>query len=847
MSEIKGRLVSAFYKTEKGKPPLIYMAIRTNNGKKIFPEPIRSPIRPYFYFDEKDREVIKQELEMMNLVEGRDYEFHTTNLEFALQDGKPMRCDLWEPWRVGQLRKHFQQMGVELSEADIPFIRRIRIDGGIKAGLILKNNKISAYNGKLPPPKLVFLDIETDDSRGFPEEAGQYSILCASATTDDGEIHYFTWEYGKTSESKMLQNLFDFLMDYDYIVVWNKDFEQKQLSKRCKALGLWLEWRIWRFVDLAEFHRIFHQKTYYDKLTTAYEKMLKKYETKLIKNGIKIRDRRIRHLPSYYKAWKNNPQKMKDINISHSYALYVMEKAMDIINLYSSVADEVGIFIDFAVWSSHIVDTSALRLLTEEGKKWVVPSTRKYEEKKKSFKGAIVFPPKRGIHSFMFVYDFLSLYNRIIQSYLLDPIAYYKWNGTFTENGIEEYMKFARAFGEFYGKEGLPLFPSILHKLEGRRNELKEEMKKYSHNSAEYEEYYRKQYSVKVILLAHYGVLGMSSSRWKVEKEIPENMMLHIKDNEEEVDFRIPDQPREKFVGMVTYLARTALLKTKSFFEGEKNVLVVYGDSDSVVIKSPNLINVNKTYKNLTRDDMKKLLDFGNNYSKKLEEFYKDKFESGIEIKLEKIIDRGVFGKVKKQYFWRVIYDDNNGWQRDENSNLSWYPYSRGLPLVRSDRTQFLRKFQMKTLNMILDSPEKLDEMWSKIIKDYYDNKYDHMLILKIGIKKRLDEYEKETPVIQAAKKLVARGGKIRPGEKMAYIVIDVDKNKKIAEPIDENLTPEEAVKKLPKLTKRALDFYWKNRIWNNVEPFLRLVLNDKEINKIKLIKERKISMDQFL
>jgi len=843
---VEGRLISAFYRAYNNNYPDLFLCIRDTSGKKIFLDKIRSDIRPFCYVGEKDMDLVKRGLNTMAV----KHYFDEKPYDVGVGEGTAFKLYLWEPWRVGSIKRYFRaSFDIELFEADIPYIRRFRIEKGIKAGVRIENGIITAYDGVLPKARNLYIDIEVDDSMGFPEEAGEFYILCIGWADDDGNEGCFTWNYGEEyTEADMLQDFYNFALQYDNLVVWNKDFEGEHLPKRCAKLGLSTEWRAWRLVDLAEFYRMYNQYNHLEKLPVGYLETVKKFRGKLDSMGIRIRDERLRRLPSYYDAWKNDPEDMVNVNISHAYALYVMEKAMEVISLYSSVADETGMFVDFTTMNSHVVDTLALRMLKDSRKRWVIPSNTGLRGK--GFKGAVVFPAKRGVHEFVFLFDFTSLYNRIIQSYYLDPIAYSKWGGTFTVDGVGEYIKFAKIFGEMYGikvdmGEGdvrrLPIFPAILWTLEQRRNELKAKRKTYPHGTPEYELYDSLQKAAKVVLLACYGVLGMTSSRWAVSKEIPREYIV-----QEEIDYRVVGEAREKFVGMVTHIAREALEDTKEFFDEQDDVDVIYGDTDSVFTQPVGLLDMSKKYGDLTEDDLVKLLKFGVDYGDKLEKFYESRFESGIEMKLEKIFDRGVFGKVKKQYYCRTIWDEDGGWQMD-GDKLSWYEYTKGLPLVRTDRCAFLKTYQRKTLQTMLDNPEDIAPMWDVAVRKMYNNEVDHMFILRIGVKKPLSDYKSQTPQVRAALKNVERGLKHRPGEKVAFIITDVKKGgKSVVEPIDETLDPIEAVAKLPPLTKKALDYYWKKRIWKNIQPFLDLVLTEEQITVIELNKEKKTSLKQF-
>lgn len=842
---IQGRLVSAFYKSAPNTYPIIRATIRTLDNKKEYID-FRSDERPYFYIESRHKGLVEEVLLMSGLTK-TDFKFEDTDIEMGMVLEKATKVLMWEPWRVSGLKKKFKEYGVPLYEADIPYIRRIQIDKGIKAGITYgQDGKISPYEGILPKPRLLYVDIEMDDSKGFPENAKDYAILCIGTTNDLGETKYFTWEYGKSLEKTMITDFHKYAMDYDYIVVWNKDFEEERIPERAKTLGFWGEWRIWQWVDLAEFYRMYNQENHMEKLPLAYQAVLKKYGNKLKKDNIKIRDEKIRRLSGYYKAWKNDPKDLENVNVSHSYALYVMEEAMEVIALYSGVADEVGIFVPDTTMNSHVVDTLAMRTIQKSAKKWIIPSTGNYDESK-GFRGAVVFPAKRGVHPFIFLFDFTSLYNRIIQSYFIDPIAYAHWSGTFTENGIDEFIQFSKMFGELSGVEveiegkivRLPTFPALLLQMEQRRNYLKDQRKKYKHGTSEYEMYDQLQKSAKVVLLAFYGVLGMSSSRWKIGKIIPDDMILRT-DNDDEIDYRVPNEPYETFVGIIPYLARTALTDTKDFFDNDKNVDVIYGDTDSIFITPINLIDSKKMWNTLTDREKEKLRDFGFEYSKKLEDFYKGRFETGIEMKLEKIFDRGIFGNVKKQYYCRTIWDEDSGWQDH------WYEYVKGLPLVRTDREEFLKNMQRTTLQIMLDDPTKLESTWITATAELFSNKRDHELIIRGGVKRPLDDYKHDNPAVRAARINAEQGLQIRPGEKVAYLIVDIKGASPVVEPVDEMIDPIEAVKKLPHVSKEALNWYWNKRIWKNIEPFLELVLDKDTITKIKLSKDKKVMLNSW-
>jgi hypothetical protein len=57
---------------------------------------------------------------------------------------------------------------------------------------------------------------------------------------------------------------------------------------------------------------------------------------------------------------------------------------------------------------------------------------------------------------------------------------------------------------------------------------------------------------------------------------------------------------------------------------------------------------------------------------------------------------------------------------------------------------------------------------------------------------------------------------------------------------------PKDAIKNIPPVTENALNWYWNKRIWKNIKPFLELVLDEKTITKIELLKSKRVMLDSW-
>ncbi|MFT4343292.1 MAG: DNA polymerase domain-containing protein [Candidatus Woesearchaeota archaeon] len=165
--------------------------------------------------------------------------------------------------------------------------------------------------------------------------------------------------------------------------------------------------------------------------------------------------------------------------------------------------------------------------------------------------------------------------------------------------------------------------------------------------------------------------------------------------------------------------------------------------------------NTDSVFINPKESDYEKAVQTGNKLCEEINEFMKSyisknyRRESMMELEFEKTYKRFFMPRVrgseagaKKRYAGLL---DKNG-----KEVLDFV----GLEFVRSDWTQLAKDFQEELLHTVF-ARKKVEPFIRQFVKDMQAGKYDHKLVYRKQIRKRVSEYTKTTPPhIQAARKI---------------------------------------------------------------------------------------------
>lgn len=343
---------------------------------------------------------------------------------------------------------------------------------------------------------------------------------------------------------------------------------------------------------------------------------------------------------------------------------------------------------------------------------------RTKERDKQGLKGAIVLEPKKGLQAegCVLVLDFKSLYPSIMRTYNISPDTL-----TYTEENSHQSPSGANFIDQSI-HEGI--FPNILARVLAARSSAKKIMK--TKKGEEKRMLNAKQLALKDISNSFYGYTGYTRAR------------LYTID----------------VANTITAYGRKNIEKTRKLVEENFDVEVVYGDTDSIFVKT----------KTANLDEAKEL-------GEKISKFVTEKLPGYLELDFEKIYRTFLILTKKRYAGWRFDKTDE-GW----HDNIEM----RGIETVRRDWCPLVSELMEKVLHTILKEGDlaKAIELVKSTINDLRTGKIplEKLTIIK-GITKNIDNYEGMLPHIELARKLTKRNPHDPPkiGDRLGFVIIKGD------------------------------------------------------------------------
>jgi len=323
---------------------------------------VDAPIKPYFFI----RKIEKGKVEELGL--------RWVKVDLMSYDGyKVIKVEVDKPTEVKRYRDRFK----ESYEADIPFMRRLAVDGLIQYG----------------KGKIWFYDIEVDDTE-IPE-AGKSRILSIALMSEDGKEY---WLYNE-DEKELLIEFIEILEKerIGIIVGWNNHlFDDVFIEKGLEKYGLDVErWKLMIKVDLMELFKKWRKHKRYALDYVAEQE------------GV---GRKVERIGKVIELGK---EELKRYNMMDAELLRRLEERCKLVDLLFELSQVVNLCVD-DLTPVRMIDSMLLRLCRKEG--LVLPNVKK--QKQKSPKGAIILTPKKdkvvGENKYVVVLDYKSLYPNII-------------------------------------------------------------------------------------------------------------------------------------------------------------------------------------------------------------------------------------------------------------------------------------------------------------------------------------------------------------------------------------------------------------------------------------------------
>lgn len=660
------------YSIENDKS-IIYHYYRENGKRKCMKV---SDFEPYFFVNENEN--------TSNIYKVREENGFVNIFGKAVK-----KIVVKKPSDVAYCRRFFQTS----QEADILFPIRFLID---------RSPPMGDY------PKVLYIDIECDDSTGFPEPELAEKTITAITCYDPEMDKYVTFVKGnekkiiKTSrkdntphsvyifenEEDLLITFIQFFRDSNPCIItgWNcYSFDMLYIINRMKKLNL-------RYTDLSPLNRITipdgDKKRDLDIAGRTIFDLLRSYKRLHISGlrGYSLEEVAREEL-GIGKAGKGKRtfqmtlDELIEYNTTDVELCVALDKKVGVIKFFWELACFIGCPLNHTLQNSRMMDIWFLRKAKQQN--IVLPS--KTFSTTNTFEGAIVLQPDPGIYKNIVVLDLAKLYPSIIVSCNISPETVSNDGEINLKNGVRF-------------KKGKGFVPSILLELFELRDQYKKEKGKYKHGTSEYQLYQNKEQFIKDLTNSVYGILSYPG-------------------------FRLFAQSSAE---SITYMGRNISMWTKKAIETE-GYKVYYGDTDSIMfqINGTKEEIIKKAYE--LQDILNKSYDnFASQYN--IDKHY-------FNIKFEKLFDKILFLDAKKKYAGYLLWKDG----KDLNDFVV-----TGFETKRSDSSNFTKNFQLELLKLVASGTDKKD------VDKYISGKIDEMKKAKyedLGIPKGINVGEGEAKV----------------------------------------------------------------------------------------------------
>jgi len=292
-----------------------------------------------------------------------------------LRDGTEVELYRYEvryPNEIPKVRDVLLKQGLQTFESDIRYIVRMLIDREIEINFDKKYN-------------VVYLDIEVDDSKGFPKEYGQYKILCIGCYDVSGNSQYFALtDYGN-DEREMLSEFVNWLMQEQKTVIagWNIEFDYKHILERLRYYGLWEEFSYFALCECVD-------------LKVEYEKVVKGLTSYSLEEVSWYEGfEKVKHRDTLVSLM--SPEELKEYNLYDVWLCMKIDEKYGFTDTVLGVCNYVNLPVSL-VNPVGIGDYLVIRRLREleQGMYVAIDGNKNIKE---SYQGAVVLEPVPGLHS----------------------------------------------------------------------------------------------------------------------------------------------------------------------------------------------------------------------------------------------------------------------------------------------------------------------------------------------------------------------------------------------------------------------------------------------------------------
>lgn len=669
------------------------------------------------------------------------------------------------------LARAFEVIGVRTFEADLDPLRRFMTDNDVAIG----------------KPKRLWFDLETHDEAmpGAPvsETIGNVPILAIGAEDDEGNVWSLVNETGDERGERVILEKFltEILPQYDMLIAWNgEDFDFPFIKLRAWKHGFkvpWWEWILWDSMLSFMKHHTWdaNAKSGYS-LKNVSRNILGEEEEKL--------DRKV----SIYTMWRDFREEFITYNLVDVHAIKRIEEETHYVEVDANMS-AIGNCFANNVYVSFRVDGLALM----EGYRRGVHFRSKElpNDREEQFIGAFVLPPERGVFEDVANFDFASLYPSVFTSWNVSPDTYIPPDeiGDIDPKNIVRCpvveIDGQKVGGSCFLNGNQGVLPTIYRRIKVERDRCKKEMAKYPVDSAEWWKEKRHEYAYKQLGLSIYGAMGSIYSRF-FNRDVAEAVTITSQ-----------------------YLIRTTLKLSE-----EMGFKPLYGDTDSCFIQiNPVLVENFLAATKYLYSEIARIHQCPVNQ---------------IELEYEQFFKRIVFLAKKRYAGWLTI---QKGREADALE-------VKGLEMRRSDGVALTRRVQKELVSGVVRHGwdlEKAKDFILKLREEVFGQRIGLSDLTTVSaIQKSPERYVARLPHVEIAKRIIANGGEVYIGSKIAYIVIDGRKSPIVA------LSVEEFEALQPDAKKYDAHYYWQNKTWPALERVLEVMWPEEKWDAFDTKRERK-------
>ena len=743
--------------------PIIRIFGKTLEGESVCA--FYEDYQPYFYVEGKDVEkFLSEETQVIKI------ERVKRDVVMGYQAPREMyKVIIKNPARTPEIRENLKANGFIPYEADILFRYRFMNDIGLNGmewvsmktdpattETVLSEKKVKIKEIKPlkkvedAPLKTITLDIECVPlKKGNVPDATKDPIIMISLVFDSNfrgnKIMVLSTRPGKgvticDSEKEVLKKLIEIIHEYDpdiitgyninnfdipYILDRMRDNNVKPVLGRCKQKQVTSKKLMSRYrnsitgrviVDSFELVKKDFSLMRYD-LNTVSQNLLNEKKVDVKHSEIE-------------RLWKGNQEEFdKRVKYSEQDSILAMNliTKLNLVYKYVALSRISGTLLQDTLDSGETsrIENFLLREFNKEG--YVFPC--KPDQKKvynregarrEELKGGFVIEPDKKLHSNVVVLDFKSMYPSIIRTFNICPTTLIK---DFMPSNPDHKPTKSPSGAVFVPKElRYGIVPRILERLVKQRSSVKKKL-----GEADDKELKRildaEQWALKIMANAFYGHLGYPRARI--------------------YDLGVANA--------VTSYGRDIIQKTKKVVEDKFGYKVVYGDTDSVMVKIP-------------EDDVEKTREI----AEKISADITHRLPGVIELEFEKIFKR-FLPLTKKRYVAWKLEPVGNGWKDSIEM--------KGIETVRRDWCGLVSDTMKEVIDIILkrDSVKEATCYFSGVIKDLLDGKIPiQKLVVTKTMTKLPASYAGMQPHIELVKKIQTRSPADAPGigDRIGYVIV---------------------------------------------------------------------------